>query len=71
MAYMVIFLHPASVAQLDARLTDDQYVVGSTHVGSATFFHRDLIMKYFHDLSLPSAALTLVLLNKLRCHAHI
>ena len=37
----------ASVAQLDARPTVDQEVVGSTPAGSATFFRGDLIMKYF------------------------
>ena len=36
---------PASVAQLDAHTTGDQEVVGL--VGSAVFFHGDLIMKYF------------------------
>ena len=40
-------LLPASVAQLDARLTGDQEVAGSTPAGSATFFRGDLIMKYF------------------------
>ena len=35
------------MAQLDARLTDDQEAVGSTPAGSATFFCGDLIMKYF------------------------
>ena len=38
---------PAPVAQLDARLTGDQEVEGSTPAGSATFFRGDLIMKYF------------------------
>ena len=33
----------ASVALLDARLTGDQEVAGSTPTGLATFFHRDLI----------------------------
>ena len=32
---------PASVAQLDARQTGDQEVVGLTPAGSATFFHGD------------------------------
>ena len=32
---------PASVAKLDAHLTCDQEVAGSTLVGSATFFHGD------------------------------
>ena len=36
----------ASVAQLDACPTGDQEVAGSTPVGSATFFHGDLIMKF-------------------------
>ena len=38
---------PTSVAQLDARQTGDQEVAGSTRAGSATFFHGDLITKYF------------------------
>ena len=37
----------ASMAHLDVLLTGDQEVVGSTPPGSATFFHGDLIMKYF------------------------
>ena len=36
---------PTSAAQLDARLTRDQGVAGSTPAGSATFFRGDLIMK--------------------------
>ena len=32
---------------LDAHLTGDQEVAGSTPAGSATFFRGDLIMKYF------------------------
>ena len=35
------------MAQLDARPTGDLEVVGSSPAGSATFFHGDLIMKYF------------------------
>ena len=35
------------MAQLDARSTGDQEVAGSTPARSATFFHGDLIMKYF------------------------
>ena len=35
------------MAHLDARLTGDQEVAGSTPTGSVTFFRRDLIMKYF------------------------
>ena len=35
------------MAQLDARLTDEQEIVGLTPIRSATFFHGDLIMKYF------------------------
>ena len=42
-----IYLRPASVAQLDACPTGEQEVAGSTPAGSATFFHGDLIMKYF------------------------
>ena len=43
------------MAQLDARLTGDQEVAGSNPAGLATFFRRDLIMKYFYAYSLPSA----------------
>ena len=32
---------PASVAQLDAHMTGDQEVAGSTPAGSATFFRGD------------------------------
>ena len=46
---------PSSVAQLDARLTGDQEVAGSTPAGSATFFRGDWIKEYFHGHSLPSA----------------
>ena len=35
------------MAQLDARLTVDQEVAGSTPAKSATFSRGDLIMKYF------------------------
>ena len=35
------------MAQLDACPTGDHEVVGSTPTRSATFFHGDLIMKYF------------------------
>ena len=34
-------------AQLDAGLTGDQEVAGSTLAGSPTFFHEDFIIKYF------------------------
>ena len=34
-------MQPVSVAQLDARLTGDQEVVGSTPAGLATFFCGD------------------------------
>ena len=45
---------PASVTQLDARLTGDQEVVGSTFAISSTLFFLRLIMKYFLViLSLP------------------
>ena len=44
---VMVSLQPASVAQLDARLTGDQEVASSTLAGSATFFRGDLIMKYF------------------------
>ena len=40
-------IEPASVAQLDARLTGDQRVAGSTPAESATFFRGELTMKYF------------------------
>ena len=45
--YKEVDTWPASMAQLDAQLTGDQEVAGSTPIGSATFFRRDLIMKYF------------------------
>ena len=35
------------VAELDTHLTGDQEVAGLTPAGLATFFHGDLIMKYF------------------------
>ena len=39
---------------LDALLTGDQEVVGSTPAGLTKFLHEDLIMKYFlRSLSLP------------------
>ena len=38
---------PASMAQLDAHPTDDQEVAGSNPARLATFFHGDLIMKFF------------------------
>ena len=34
-------MKPASVAQSDVRLTDDQEVAGSMLAGSETFFHGD------------------------------
>ena len=37
----------ALVAQLDVCPTGDQEVAGWTPARSATFFHGDLIMKYF------------------------
>ena len=40
-------LMAGSVAQLDAYLTGDQEVAGSTPAGLATFFHEEFIMKYF------------------------
>ena len=40
-------LYTFQLAQLDAHPTGDQEVAGSTPAGSATFFHGDLIMKYF------------------------
>ena len=38
---IIYMLMPALVAQLDARQTGDQEVVGSTPTGLATFFHGD------------------------------
>ena len=46
---------PASVAQLDARPTGDQEVVGSTPPRSATFFRGDWSWNIFYGYSLPSA----------------
>ena len=44
-----------SVAQLDARPTEDEEVAGSTPAGSATFFHGDWSWNTFYGYSLPSA----------------
>ena len=52
--YLILYM-PASVAQLDVRLTGDQEIVGLTPAGSATFFRGDLIMKYFLWSFFPSA----------------
>ena len=38
---------PASVAQLDERLTGDQEVTGSTPAGSRNILSWRLVMKYF------------------------
>ena len=38
---------PALVVQLDVHPTGDQEFAGSTLTRLATFFHGDLIMKYF------------------------
>ena len=46
---------PASMAQLDARLTEDQEVAGSTLIRSATFIRRDWSWNTFYGHSLPSA----------------
>ena len=46
---------PALVAQLDALLTDDQEVAGSTPAGLATFFCGDMIIYFFCGHSFPSA----------------
>ena len=48
-------VYQASVAQLDARPTGDQEVVGSTHAGLATFFHGDWSWNIFYGHSLPLA----------------
>ena len=45
--YYIRRVLPDSVAQSDARPTGDHEVAGSTPAGSATFFHGDLIMRYF------------------------
>ena len=37
----------ALVGQSDVCLTDDQEVTSSSLPGPATFFHGDLILKYF------------------------
>ena len=50
-----LMLLPALVAQLDARLTGDQEVAGSTSARSATFFHGDWSWNAFYGHSLPSA----------------
>ena len=59
----------ASVAKLDARLTGDQEVAGSSPAGSATFF-RDLIMKYFYGHFLPSADLKMAVVSFWRKNLH-
>ena len=38
---------PVCVAHLDVLPTGDQEIAGLTPARSATFFHGDLIMKYF------------------------
>ena len=38
---------PSSVAQLDAHVTSNEEVAGSTSAGLATFFCGDLIRRYF------------------------
>ena len=45
----------ASLGSLDACLTDDQEVVGSTPTGSATFFRGDWSWNIFYVHSFPSA----------------
>ena len=45
----------ALVNQLDKHPSGDEEVAGSTPARLATFFHGDLIMKYFYGNSLPSA----------------
>ena len=42
-----VLIMPALLDQLDVSGTGDQEVAGSTPDGLATFFHGDLIMKYF------------------------
>ena len=62
------------MAQLDACPTGDQEVAGSTPTGLATFFHGDLIMKYFlrsfsppliqeGQLSVPGERMCTILVN--------
>ena len=46
---------PALVPQLDAGLTGDQEVAGSTPIGSATFFCGDWPWNIFYGHSLPCA----------------
>ena len=38
---------PATMAQLDARLTGDQEVLGLTHAALGTFFHGDFDHEIF------------------------
>ena len=59
---------PASLAQLDAHLTDDQEVAGSTPARS-TFFRGDLIMNYFL-YSLSSADSRRAVVSFWRKNAH-
>ena len=45
----------ALMAQLDARLTGDQEVVGSIPAGLATFFHGGWSWNTFYGHSVPTA----------------
>ena len=49
---LYFFDGPALVAQLHARLTGDQEVVGSTPAGSATFFFGDWSWNIFFTVIL-------------------
>ena len=51
----LIYQMPALVAQLDARPTGDQEVVGSTPTKVGNILSWRLIMKCFYGHSLPSA----------------
>ena len=60
------------LALLDVRPTGNQGVAGSTRAGSATFFRRDLIMKYFlrsfspeGQLSVSGERMYTILVNRL------
>ena len=46
---------PASMTQSDVHLTDDQEVLGSNPLESGNILSLRLIMKNFHDHSLPFA----------------
>ena len=61
---------PASVAQLDARPTGDQEVVGSTPAEVGNILSWRLIMNIFYGHSLPSADSRRVVVSFWRKNVH-